>query len=374
MRRALEHIEIPGEHEARERAWAFVRAAYAEREPSPRMFSWRPLALAAAALAVVAAVASPPGRSLVGSVREVVGVEQPDRSLFRLPTSGRLLVNSSVGPWVVDPDGSKRLLGNYRDATWSPFGAYVAAVRGDELVALTPAGRVRWALPRPETIRSPRWGGDRNDTRIAYLSGSTLRVVAGDGKADRQLAPSVAPVAAAWRPGPGHVLAYAAPGGRIVVRDADSGRVLWRSRERGRVASLEWSSDARRLFVVRAAAGAELYTGDGALFSGIRIPNGRVTALAFRPGSHAHAYSYVRNGRFQAGLVDEPSRPLLAGRGSVQRIAWSPNGQWTVLSWPEARQWVFVRASGRPEVVAVSDLASQFRSMNFPQIAGWCCP
>ena len=372
MRRALERIEIPEEHEARERAWALVQAAYAGRDRSPRAFSWRPLALAAAALAVVAAVASPPGRGLVGSVREVVGVEQPDRSLFRLPTSGRLLVNSSVGPWVVDPDGSKRLLGNYRDATWSPFGRYVAAVRGDELVTVTPAGRLRWALPRPDRIRSPRWGGDREDTRIAYLSGAALRVVAGDGTGDRRLARSVAPVAAAWRPGPGHVLAYAAPGGRIVVRDADTGRVLWRSRERGRVASLEWSSDARRLFVLR-AAGAELYTADGALFSGVRVPNGRVTALAFRPGSHAHAYSYVRSGRFQAALVDEPSRPLLAGRGSVDRAVWSPNGQWTLLSWPDARQWVFVRATGRPEVVAVSDVAAQFRSTTFPEVAGWCC-
>ena len=33
MRKELEQIEIPAEHEARERSWAVVRAAFAEREP-----------------------------------------------------------------------------------------------------------------------------------------------------------------------------------------------------------------------------------------------------------------------------------------------------------------------------------------------------
>ena len=35
MRKDLERIEIPGEHEARERSWAVVRSAFAEREPHP---------------------------------------------------------------------------------------------------------------------------------------------------------------------------------------------------------------------------------------------------------------------------------------------------------------------------------------------------
>jgi outer membrane protein assembly factor BamB len=305
-------------------------------------------------------------------VREVVGVEKAEPSLFELPTRGRLLVNSSVGPWIVEADGSKRLLGNYRDATWSPFGRFVAAVRDAELVALEPDGSVRWALPRPGGVTLPRWGGTRADTRIAYVSGSTLRVVGGDGKGDRLLAGAVAPVAPAWRPGRGHVVAYSAPGGRIVVRDADSGRTLWRGRELGRVTSIEWSSDARRLFVLRLSR-ADLYTGDGRLWSGIRVPRGRVTALAFRPGSHAHAYSYTRGDRFQAAVVAEPSRPLLTGRGNVDGILWAPDGRWALLSWPNARQWVFVRAEGRPQVVAIADVATQFRSSTFPELAGWCC-
>src|SRR5918995_1274485 len=36
VKKRLEQLEIPYEHEARERSWAVVRAAFAEREPMPR--------------------------------------------------------------------------------------------------------------------------------------------------------------------------------------------------------------------------------------------------------------------------------------------------------------------------------------------------
>ena len=63
MRRALEHVEIPGEHEARERAWSLVQAAYAGREPALRRSSRRLPVLVTAVVALAAAAAlSPPGR------------------------------------------------------------------------------------------------------------------------------------------------------------------------------------------------------------------------------------------------------------------------------------------------------------------------
>ena len=43
VRLELERIEIPDEHEARERSWAVVSAAFAEREPQPRRRSWKPV-------------------------------------------------------------------------------------------------------------------------------------------------------------------------------------------------------------------------------------------------------------------------------------------------------------------------------------------
>ncbi len=43
MKRELERIEIPGEHEARERTWSVVATAFAERQPvEPRSRMLRP--------------------------------------------------------------------------------------------------------------------------------------------------------------------------------------------------------------------------------------------------------------------------------------------------------------------------------------------
>ena len=50
-----------------------------------------------------------------------------------LPASGRLLVASVEGSWVVHRDGSKRFLGDYRESSWSPKGKFVVGTRGHEL-------------------------------------------------------------------------------------------------------------------------------------------------------------------------------------------------------------------------------------------------
>ena len=93
VKRELEQIEIPNEHEARVRSLAVVREAFAEREPQPRRRSWKPLAAIAIALVVVAGLLSPPGRAVLDDIREVVGVEKAQPALFSLPAPGRLLVD-----------------------------------------------------------------------------------------------------------------------------------------------------------------------------------------------------------------------------------------------------------------------------------------
>ena len=227
MKAELKRIEIPGEHEACERTWGVVAAEFAEREPVERRRSWKPVAALSVGLAVVAGLLSPPGRAVLDEIREAVGVEESTPALFSLPAAGRLLVTADSGAWVVEQDGSKRLLGAYRQASWSPFGAFVVASKPNELVALEPDGDIRWTLARRD-VRFPRWGGTRTDTRIAYLSGGQLRVVAGDGKGDRLLDRRAADRAPLWRPGAGHVLVYARRDGSIQVVDADSGRKLER--------------------------------------------------------------------------------------------------------------------------------------------------
>ncbi|HEY7792818.1 MAG TPA: hypothetical protein VIA10_02280 [Gaiellaceae bacterium] len=225
MKRELERVEIADEREARERTWAVVAAAFAQREPVPRRRSWKPAVAVALAVAALAALLSPPGRAMLDELREVVGVENADRALFSLPADGRLLVVSDAGAWVVEPDGSKRLLGPYRDASWSPFGRFVAAARANELAALTPGGDLRWTLARPD-VRFPRWGGTRTDTRIAYFSRGRLRVVGGDGKGDRLLDADAALRPPSWLPGAAHRLAYLRRDGSVRIVDADSGAVV----------------------------------------------------------------------------------------------------------------------------------------------------
>ena len=204
-----------------------MRAAFAEREPTPQRRSWKPVAAIALALVIVAGLLSPPGRAVLDEIREVVGVEQSAPALFSLPAPGRLLVTADSGAWVVDADGSKRRLGSYREASWSPFGRFVVASRRNELVALTPEGEVRWTLARPD-VRFPRWGGTKTDTRIAYLSAGTLRIVGGDGKGDRLLDSRPGDRAPLWRPGSAHVLIYERRDGSIRVVDVDTDAQLER--------------------------------------------------------------------------------------------------------------------------------------------------
>src|SRR4051794_26120002 len=158
LARSLASVVVPGELEARRRSWQITRNAFAEREPLPAPVvpaRWGPIALAAVLLVVAAAVLSPPGRAVIGDLRDAIGRDQvkvtsPQQSLFSLPAKGRLLVDSSRGPWLVQQNGSKRLLGEYRESAWSPFGVYVLAAKADELDALEPSGRVRWSLARPD--------------------------------------------------------------------------------------------------------------------------------------------------------------------------------------------------------------------------------
>ncbi|MDQ3856878.1 MAG: hypothetical protein M3327_00270, partial [Actinomycetota bacterium] len=128
LQRAAPARELDAEH----RAWEVVRRAYAEREAVPRRRSpGRPLVALAAALVVVAAALTPPGRAVTSWVRDAIG---PDRvagrknarsALASLPSRGRLLVVARGGVWVAGQDGSKRRLGAYDDASWSPRGLYV---------------------------------------------------------------------------------------------------------------------------------------------------------------------------------------------------------------------------------------------------------
>jgi hypothetical protein len=254
----------------------------------------------------------------VDGIRGVVGVEHAQQALFKLPTRGRLLVSSDAGVWIVQSDGSKRLLGRYREASWSPFGRFVVVARKNELAALEPDGTVRWTIAR-HGVRSPRWTGTDGDTRIAYVDRSGLRVVAGDGTGDRLLVPGYrGPIA--WRPGRKFVLAYTDRAGGVTLYDVGAGQVLERSRH--------------------------------------GHTEGPMPAMLRRSGA--------------ASEVVVGKRILFRAEGDLEGLARSPDGHWLVVGWPAADQWVFVRSDGRG-IRASANVARQFRSRSFPRIEGWCC-
>jgi hypothetical protein len=373
VRRELERIEVPGEAEARDRAWKVVRAAFEEREPvAPPARRLRPVAAFAVVLALLAAALSSPGQAVIDELREAVGVERAEPALFSLPASGGLLVASDAGVWVVQEDGSKRLLGEYREASWSPFGRFVVAARENELAALEPDGDVRWTLSRRD-VRSPRWTGTATDTRIAYLTTSRVHVVAGDGTDDTDVGGPSARVAPAWRPGRTFTLAYVNTLGRLSVYDIDSGVGPWTEaqgpaltrRFRG-PRELDWSSDGRRL-LLRTRLALVLFGPRSSTPIGVR--SGRFVDAAFRPASRELAFVRTRGGVSELVTGD---RVLFSGSGRFQSVAWSPNGRWLLVSWPTADQWVFVRADGK-RIRAVSNVSEQFRSETFPRVEGWCC-
>ena len=371
-------FEAPNERAAEDRAWAVVRAAYAKREPVtwPRRHA-RPLVAGALVAAAVAAVLSPPGRSVVHSLRKAVGVQHAQTELFALPAPGQVLVSGAGGTWIVNADGSRRRLGRYSRAAWSPHGLFVVATRRDELLALDPKGNVRWTLAR-RSPRFPAWTGTRVNTRIAYITGRALHeklhVVAGDGTGDRTLGEAV-PATPAWRPGPGHVLAYMTGRSlrppRLIVVDVDRGRTLVRLRPPDGTWLLAWSSDGRRLLALGATS-LRVYNAKGTLVLA-REPSGgnHYVDGGFVP--RTHRVLVLREYGFQSALVaPDTGRVVFRGSGTFGvYLSFSPDGRWALVSWPTANQWVFLRVSGPRHIVGVSRISTQFGG--FPRVEGWCC-
>jgi hypothetical protein len=390
LRRALLSSPPPDEIGAQRRAWRVVRTAFAEREPTP----WhaqhrRPLAAVVIGVALLAAALSPPGRAVIDEVREavgterVVGVPRARPALFSLPTQGRVLVSAPSGAWVVSADGSRRNLGAYEEATWSPRGLHVGVSKRHQLAALTPGGDVRWTLSRPR-VHAPRWSP--SGFRIAYLSGVNLRIVAGDGTNDKRLeaAQNVAP---AWQPGEEHVLAFADRGGTVNVVATDNEQTLWTADETASSPTqLEWSADGTRLLVVRKLATGRfalvVFNEGGRRLQYLELPGVPVDA-AFAPQDHRVALVRRLARRSELLVVNADTlrrqQQVFSGLGRFGDVGWSPGGRWLLLGWESADQWLFIRSTDVSQVEAVSSLSAQFDpgaigSAEFPRIEGWCCP
>lgn len=373
-KKRLREFRAPDEIGAENRAWDVVRSAYLERERRVvRRPRWRLAVAPALAVIVAALLLSPAGATVRRLINQALGEKHAAPALFALPSPGRLLVSGPGGAWTAAADGSVRRLGPWSQASWSPHGLFVAVASRDQLAAVDPHGTLRWRLARP-SVSDPRWYSP-SGYRVAYLSGATLRVVAGDGTGDHRLAAGVAHVAPAWRPGERYgpfELAYVTARGRVVVRDGDTGRVLWSTVPGPRPFVLVWSADGGRLLVLSPRQ-ARTYSGSGALISRIALPAGASDGALSPDGRRL---ALVLGGREVVVGREGSLRQVLAGPG-VKAVNWSPDGRWLLVTWPAANQWVFVRVAGAPRIEAVSRISQQFSSGGaaraFPELDGWCC-
>ncbi len=395
LKTLLRETPLPGEAEAAERGLRVVEQAFAEHEPSRRPALPR-LALAFSVVTLLTAlILSPAGAKVRSWIDDVftAGVRNAAPALTELPGGGRLLVESAAGPWVVQADGSRRLLGRYEEATWSPHGLFVAVASGSTLSAVDPEGNPRWSVSAEAPVNDPRWSP--SGVRIAYRAGRELRVIVADGTGDGILDRRVAPMAPAWSPPGAHVLAYLDADGELRIANTDTGEILGSAQALPGVTALQWSADGSTLLeasrrslrlrpVVADKLGGRLDLGQP---RNVDLPAGAtVQAAAFAPGGRTVAAllrlpaTGPRSIRSEVVSIDVDSgtrRRLFGVSGGLSGIAWSPHGDRLLLTWPDADQWLFIPVGGRG-IRAIDGISEEFgpgkRNPSFPRIEGWCCP
>ena len=396
LRQLLRTMPVPGAAEAERRGLALVEAAFAEREGAAelRRPSLPQLAIALAITTLIAALLlSPAGaavRDWIGDVFEP-GVENAEPALTRIPGGGRLAVSSPAGPWVVQPDGSRRLLGHYREATWSPHGLYLAAAAGRTLTAVEPDGDPHWSIAAAAPVTDPRWSP--SGYRIAYRAGRQLRVVDADGEAHTRLRAAAAAIAPSWSPQGVPDLAYVDAKGRLTIAEANSGVRIASAPTLQGIDKIEWGADQelleasatsvrlRPIVLEKLASGVRLgqarsvsLPGSGHVADAALSPDGSKLAVLRQFGGVAQARAEVDLVAVRSGTV----RRLWRTPGHLGEIVWSPDSSRLLLTWPQADQWLFVPVEGRARVRAVADISRQFApgtpAAAFPTVSGWCCP
>jgi hypothetical protein len=395
LRALLREEPLPDAAEAERRGLALLDQAYAERRAPARPVLPR-LAVALAAAALLAALLLTPAgaavRSWIGDVF-TAGVRHAEPALTEIPGGGKLLVQSPRGPWAVQANGSRRLLGDYGEASWSPHGLFVVTASGRTLSALEPDGTPRWSISAPARVADPRWSP--SGFRIAYRAGRSLRVIRADGTEDAAIGAASASAPPAWFPPGPHLLAYVDAKQRLVVTEADGGRAIDSSAATPGVIGLSWSRDGGELLEVTRRGAWVREAGVSKLAAGLRLgpprrlplPTGAVVrAAAYSPRGEEVAVLLGRSSRTgtprsEAILVDPsggPSRRLFTVSGRLDQLAWSPDGSRVLLAWPAADQWLFLPVRQGNRLQAIGNIASIFSpglrgQALFPRIEGWCC-
>jgi hypothetical protein len=407
---ALREAPIPVPAGAQERGHSVLETAFAQRTNGEhagverRLPSLSRLALGLALATLLAALLlSPAGAEVRDWVGDTLtaGAPRPEPTLTRVPGGGSLLVQTGEGPVVVQPDGSRRLLGDYEEASWSPHGLFVAAVEKRTLSALEPDGTPRWSITAARRVAVPRWSP--SGERIAYRSGFDLRVIAGDGTEDRLLVGSIdagtrpdarispAYVPPAWSPTGEDALAYVTGAARLRILDSETGAVLAAAPALRRIAWMDWAAGGRK--ILEASRGTLRlrpvwragHPSRPALGKARRLPlppGATVNDVALAPQRSIVATSVTywrKHGTYSEVLIFRPGQgpqTLLSVPGSLGQVEWSPDGKRLLVAWPGANQWLFLplgRGKGRAIANISRAIAPSGRPTSFPGLEGWCC-
>jgi hypothetical protein len=395
LRDLLREEPLPGTAEAERRGLALVNQAYAERRAAAARPVLPRLAVALAAVTLLAGLLLTPAgaavRNWIGDVF-TAGVRHAEPALTEIPGGGKLLVQSPRGPWVVHADGSRRLLGDYDDAGWSPHGLFVVTASGRTLSAVEPDGTPRWSVSAPARVADPRWSP--SGFRIAYRAGRSLRVVRADGTGDAVIGRASAAVPPTWFPPGLHLLAYVDAKRRLVVAEADGGRSIDSVAATPGAIGLSWSRDGGELLETTRRGVWIRAVRTGKLAAALRLgpprrlplPAGAVRAAAYSPRGDELAVLIERPSRTgtphsEALLLDPaggPARRLFGVSGRLADLAWSPDGRRLLLAWPAADQWLFVPTARGTRLRAIGNVAGVFSpgtqgQARVPRIEGWCC-
>jgi dipeptidyl aminopeptidase/acylaminoacyl peptidase len=303
-------------------------------------------------------------------------------SLSSLPAPGRLLVVADSGAWLVHDDGGRRRLGGFSDVTWSPGGLFVAAARRHELVAIDPLGYERWTRPASGRVTVPRWSPD--GYRVAYRSGTELRVATADNADDWRLARATGSTPPAWKPlvePAEQVLAFAA-GGRVRIVQVDTRHEIGRTGVEPAPREIWWAEGGRRLVTVGSGA-VRIHGSGGRLLRTVELPPGsKAVGSAVSPGGRRLAVIATRRSTSSLLVLrlDRATLPrsLFSARGEFEGLSWSIDGSLVVVGLPQADQWLYVRPRGAGAPESVGRIRHWFKGGReprrgaFPLPVGWC--
>ena len=326
-----------------------------------------------------------------GWVRDVLGVERAarrGRTSARCPAAGACSRRRAGARGSCRRTGTRRRLGAYAGAAWSPRGRFVVAWRRGTLAALEPDGGVRWSLTRPSADRGGALGAGR---RLPRRVRRRRRAADRQRRRHRRPAPRRRRSPASPRRG---VREHA----RVVAFPDAAGRVRAVRRRHG---SESCGAPARcerreRSPGRRAAAGCSSLTGGPARAPRRRRPRAREPARAVGHGARGPGLVARRapaspwcgatrsTGRSEVVLLG-PGRPpaarrsCFAGPGRFGTPAWSPDGR--ACSCPGRRPTSGSTCApadgGRVTAVAEIARAVLTRRQSGPRFArvrcAWCC-